>query len=44
MKKTALIFGIALVFALSISSCRSQKQACGAYGQVEMPDANQVES
>ncbi len=44
MKKITLIFGIALVLGLSFSSCRSQKKACAAYSQVELPDGNQVES
>ena len=44
MKKFVYIIGVAMFFALAFSSCRSQKQACGAYSHVVMPDGNEVES
>jgi len=44
MKKIAIIFGFLAIGAVMFSSCRSQKQACAAYSQVEMPDTDQSNS
>ncbi len=42
MKKTAILFGLLFVAAVVMSSCRTQKQACAAYSQVEKPKADHI--